>query len=195
MKSLIFATGNPHKVREIATMLEGQYQITPMADIGCTEDIPETADTFEGNALIKARYISTNYKMDCFAEDSGLEVDALHGAPGVYTARYAGLPKDDQKNMELLLRNMSDTMPRSARFQTVIALIIKGKEYLFNGTVEGRIAYQMEGTGGFGYDPIFIPEGYDRSFAQLDPSVKKEISHRAKAVQKLVAFLTGQTDR
>lgn len=190
MKKLVFATSNPNKIREIKQMLDGLYEVVPMADIGCTEDIPETADTFAGNALLKAKYLQEHYKVDCFAEDSGLEIDALNGEPGVYTARYGGLPKDPIRNMTLVLGNMKDVENRSARFRTSIALLIGDEEHLFDGKVEGQIATTMQGDGGFGYDPIFIPEGYNKSFGELPPEIKKAISHRAKAVEQLVTFLS-----
>ncbi len=189
MKRLVFATGNPNKIREVAEMLKGKFEIVPMADIGCKEDIPETADTFVGNALLKANYLKEHYGVDCFSEDSGLEIDALNGEPGVLTARYGGLPQDPIRNMTLVLGNLKDAQNRNARFRTSIALLINGEEHVFDGKVEGSIATKMQGEGGFGYDPIFIPEGYDQTFGQLDASIKKSISHRAKAVAKLVAFL------
>jgi len=189
MKQLVFATGNENKVREAAEILKGKYQIIPMKDIGCMEDIPETSPSLEGNALQKANYLKSNYQVDCFAEDTGLEIDALDGAPGVYTARYAGLPRDAGKNMDLVLKNLEGAENRNARFRTAIALIINNKEHVFEGIVEGKIAFEKSGDGGFGYDPIFIPNGYEKTFAVLSKDIKHQISHRARAMAKLIAFL------
>lgn len=189
MKQLVFATSNVNKIREVAEILNDYYQIIPMKDIGCEEDIPETSDTFEGNALQKARYLKTHYGVDCFSEDTGLEIDALDGAPGVYTARYAGSSRNPENNMALVLKNMDGKADRSARFRTAIALILNGKEHVFEGKVEGKIALQKRGGGGFGYDPIFIPDGYEQTFGELPISVKHQISHRARAVSRLVEFL------
>lgn len=192
MKTLVFATANPHKVREVTELLGDRFRIVSLPDIGCTEDVPETQDTFAGNALQKARYVKAHYGYDCFAEDTGLEVDALDGAPGVYTARYAGPKRDPQANMQLVLEQLADTDHRSARFRTVIALLLAGKEYLFEGVAEGRIAEQARGEGGFGYDPIFIPTDYDQTFAELDSQEKNAISHRGKAVDQLITFLQNR---
>lgn len=189
MKTLVFATANPHKIREVKEILGDRYHIISLVDIGCTEDIPETQDTFAGNALQKARYVKAHYGHDCFAEDTGLEVDALDGAPGVYTARYAGPQRDAQDNMQRVLEQLADTGQRSARFRTVIALLMDGKEYLFEGIAEGSIAEAPRGDQGFGYDPIFIPKDYDQTFAELDSREKNAISHRGKAVDKLTTFL------
>jgi XTP/dITP diphosphohydrolase len=189
MKKIVFATSNKNKIREVAEMLSGRYEVIPMADIGCTEDIPETSETFEGNAILKAKYLKDHYNFDCFAEDSGLEIDALDGAPGVRTARYGGMPQDPIRNMTLVLGNIKGVENRNARFRTAIALLIDDEEHVFEGTVEGRIANKMQGNQGFGYDPIFIPKGYDKTFGELDSSIKKSISHRARAVAKLIAFL------
>lgn len=189
METIVFATANKHKVREVNQLLGDQYQILSLKDIGCEEDIPETQDTIAGNAQQKARYLKAHYGHDCFAEDTGLEIDALDGAPGVYTARYAGPQRDSQANMQLVLEQLADTNLRSARFRTVIALILDGKEYLFEGIAEGTIAEQQSGSEGFGYDPIFIPEGYGQTFAELDSAEKNAISHRGKAVEKLAQFL------
>jgi XTP/dITP diphosphohydrolase len=160
-----------------------------LKEIGCFDDIPETADTLEGNALLKARYVYERFGKDCFADDTGLEVEALNNAPGVYSARYAGTDKDAGANMRKLLDELSDESNRKARFRTVIALIKEGTEYLFEGEVRGTISCEPKGINGFGYDPIFVPENYDKSFAELDLSVKNTISHRANAVKKLVDFL------
>lgn len=189
METIVFATANRHKVREVNELLGDQFKILSLKDIGCEEDIPETQDTIAGNAQQKARYLKAHYGQDCFAEDTGLEIDALDGAPGVYTARYAGPQRDPQDNMQLVLEQLADTGMRSARFRTVIALILEGKEYLFEGIAEGSIAERQSGSEGFGYDPIFIPEGYGQTFAELESSEKNAISHRGKAVEQLAQFL------
>lgn len=194
MKSLIFATGNPHKVREVNAMLGDDFNIKSLRDIGCQEDIPETQPTIEGNALQKARYVVEHYGVDCFSEDTGLEVDALDGAPGVLSARYAGPERDPEANMDLLLRNLAPYENRRARFRTVIALIMNGREHTFEGIVEGHIAPGRRGDGGFGYDPVFIPAGYGRSFAEMDTEEKNAISHRGRAIRKLVEFLQNRQD-
>jgi XTP/dITP diphosphohydrolase len=186
---LIFATNNAHKVQEVSQILEGQFDIKTMREIGCEEDIPETADTLEGNAWLKAHYLKERYGHDCFSEDTGLEVHALDGAPGVHTARYAGDQRDPNDNIALLLRNLEDKSDRSAQFRTIIALILDGKEYTFEGICPGSIATSKSGQGGFGYDPIFIPDGYTQTFAELGDDVKNQISHRAIATNKLRDFL------
>lgn len=186
---LIFATGNPNKVRETGQILKDYMEVISMKDIGATEDIPETMPTLAGCALQKARYLATNYQINCFSEDTGLEVDALDGAPGVITARYAGSAKDANANMALLLKNLGDNPNRGAQFRTIIALILDGEEHLFEGIVRGRIALQKMGTGGFGYDPVFIPDGHDQTFANLPTEIKHGISHRSRALAKLIAFL------
>jgi XTP/dITP diphosphohydrolase len=189
MQTLVLATGNPHKVEEIQEVLAGRFQIKGLKDINCPTDLPETSDTLEGNALQKARYVYEHYQLSCFAEDTGLEIEALGGEPGVYTARYAGPQKDPDDNMSLVLQKLRDKTNRRARFRTVVALIIDGREHTFEGIVNGTIAYQKQGSGGFGYDPIFIPEGYEQTFAQLPSSEKNKISHRGRAVRKLIVFL------
>lgn len=189
MKPLVFATGNANKVAEVKLKLGDAYDFRSLSEIGCTEEIPETSPTLEGNALQKARYVVEHYGVDCFSEDTGLEVDALAGRPGVITARYAGPQRDPVANMQQVLDELSDRDDRTAQFRAVIALCQGGKEHLFEGIVRGRIARTMRGTGGFGYDPIFIPEGYDQTFAELSPEVKKTMSHRSRAVAKLLAFL------
>lgn len=189
---LIFATGNPNKVRETGQILKDYMDVISMKDIGATEDIPETMPTLEGCALQKARYLATNYQVNCFSEDTGLEVDALDGAPGVITARYAGPEKNAAANMALLLKKLGDSSNRGAQFRTIIALILNGEEHLFEGIVRGKISHQKEGTGGFGYDPIFIPEGHDATFANLPAEVKHGISHRSRALAKLVDFLESR---
>lgn len=187
--SLVFATGNRHKIEEVAAMLPPGLQLRGLTDIGCTEDLPETTPTIPGNALQKARYVFDHYGVDCFAEDTGLEVSALDGAPGVHSARYAGVHGDAKANMALLLSHMSGVDDRRARFRTVIALIMDNQEYLFEGIIEGTLATQPMGDGGFGYDPIFIPAGKDVSFAQMGAAEKNAISHRGKATRKLLDFL------
>ena len=186
---MIFVTNNTHKLQEVSAMLDGKMALQSLRDIGCTDDIPETADTLEGNALMKARYIHERYGTDCFADDTGLEVAALNGAPGVYSARYAGPGHDSEANMQKLLTNLEGKSDRRAQFRTVIALIKEGKEYLFEGIVTGTILEEREEGEGFGYDPIFRPDGYEHSFARLGDEVKNRISHRARAVEKLVEFL------
>lgn len=193
MKKLVFATNNPHKLEEIRAILGSKLEILSLADIGCDADIPETAETLEGNALIKAHYVYDNYKLDCFADDTGLEVDALHGLPGVHTARYAYPDRHDpEANMIKLLEALRENNDRNARFRTVIALIEKGKEHLFEGVVEGVIAREKSGTQGFGYDPVFIPEGNIKTFAELGEDIKNTISHHARAVQKLAEYLASR---
>lgn len=189
MHTLVFATNNPHKAREVEQILGSQFQVKTLRDIGCLEEIEETESTLEGNALLKARYVKEKYGFDCFSEDTGLEVEALDGAPGVHTARYAGASRDSDANIALLLANLEGKENRRARFRTSIALIFEGKETLLEGICEGRIATQKSGTGGFGYDPVFIPDGYGQTFAELGEDVKNKISHRAKAMAKLVEVL------
>jgi len=189
MQTLIFASSNPNKIREVREMLDGLYEIKGLHDIGCTEDIPETAETIEGNALLKARYVVEHYGLNCFSEDTGLEVSALNGAPGVHSARYSGEDRDPQANIDLLQKNLAPHDDRSARFKTVIALSLDGVEHLFEGLVNGHIRQEQFGTGGFGYDPVFVPDGYSVSFAEMDKEEKNRISHRGRAVQKLLDFL------
>lgn len=189
MKKIVFATNNPHKLLEIRSMLKGKYEIVSLADIGCFEDIPETMPTLFGNALQKAEYILDKYGVDCFADDTGLEVEALNGEPGVYSARYAGEDKDATANMKKLLGALSGKSNRKAQFRTVIALLLNGEQHIFEGIVEGEIAETIKGEKGFGYDPIFIPEGYNQTFAELGADEKNKISHRGRAVKKLLTFL------
>lgn len=190
MKQLVFATNNKHKLEEIRAILDTKIEILSLADIGCEADIPETADTLEGNALIKARYVYDNYKLDCFADDTGLEVEALNGLPGVHTARYAYPDRHDpEANMVKLLNALKENNNRNARFRTVIALIENGREHLFEGVVEGVIAHEKSGTEGFGYDPVFIPQGQQKTFAELGEDIKNTMSHRARAAHKLVEYL------
>ena len=187
--SLVFATNNKHKLEEISHLLEGNYEIIPLEAIGCHDDIPEDHETLEENALQKARYIKEHYGCDCFADDTGLEIEALNGQPGVYSARYAGPAKDSKANMQKVLDNMQNQANRKACFRTIIALILDGQEYLFEGRVDGEILTEQHGSAGFGYDPIFRPEGFKESFAEMDLDTKNSISHRGRAVSKLVDFL------
>lgn len=189
MKNLVFASHNAHKVKEINQLLDGKYNVQSLAESGFTEEIEETGSTLTENALLKARSIYSKLHCDCFADDTGLEVDALGGRPGVYSARYAGEPKNDRNNILLLLQELQGIKKRTARFKTVIALIIDGKEYLFEGVVEGSISDEMSGDNGFGYDPVFIPAGYNITFAEMSAAQKNDISHRAIAVRKLADFL------
>jgi len=187
---IVFATNNQHKLSEIRSILGDAIEVLSLKDIGCDVDIPETGKTLEENALQKAQYIYGHYHMDCFADDTGLEVDALGGAPGVYSARYAGGEgHDSEANMAKLLHELGDNSNRKARFRTVIALIIDGKVNTFEGIVKGEIIRERRGGEGFGYDPIFQPEGYDKTFAELGMDIKNHISHRARAVHKLAEFL------
>ena len=189
---IVFATNNKHKLEEIKDILGKDFEIVSLTEIGCHEDIPETGLTLEENARQKSTYIVEHYNHDCFADDTGLEVDALNGEPGVHSARYAeGTDHDSEANMRKLLSKMSNVKDRTARFRTVISLIINGVEHQFEGRVEGRIATEKHGKEGFGYDPIFIPEGYDKSFAELGEEVKNQISHRARAVKKLAEYLSS----
>ncbi len=186
---LYFATNNIHKLKEVQEVVGDSFQIESMRSLGINEDIPEDQQTLEGNALQKARFLYDRTGESCFADDTGLEVDALNGAPGVYSARYAGEAKNSLDNMAQLLKNMSGIQNRKARFRTVIALILDGKEYLFEGIVNGTIAEEPRGTAGFGYDPLFVPDGYSTTFAEMDSEAKNAISHRGRAVEKLAAFL------
>ena len=189
-RKLVFATNNAHKLEEVAAILGNQVELLSLNDIGCQTDIPETAETLEGNALLKSSYIYKNYHLDCFADDTGLEVETLNGAPGVYSARYAGGEGHDaQANMLKLLHELDGKENRKAQFRTAISLILDGKEYLFEGVIKGEIIKEKRGDSGFGYDPVFMPEGYDRTFAELGNDIKNQISHRALAVQKLCEFL------
>jgi XTP/dITP diphosphohydrolase len=191
---LVFATNNKHKLQEVRDIVGDRVEVLSLADINCYDDIPETADTLQGNALIKARYIYAKYGFDCFADDTGLEVEALGGAPGVYSARYAGEECDSEANMQKLLQNLTGETNRNAQFRTVIALIIRGEEKLFNGIVKGTIATEKKGDSGFGYDPIFIPEGHSESFAQMSSEMKNSMSHRFRATQQLGDYLKENYD-
>jgi XTP/dITP diphosphohydrolase len=186
---IVFASNNKNKILEIQSMLPESIQIVSLESIGCLEEIPETSETIEGNAILKANYVTQNYGFDCFADDTGLEVEALNGEPGVYSARYAGEQRNADDNMNKLLNELADKTNRTAQFKTVIALNVKGKQYLFEGIASGEIINEKVGLGGFGYDPIFKPTNYDETFAQLSLEVKNEISHRGKATKSLLDFL------
>ena len=186
---IVFASNNKNKIQEIQSMLPDTIQIVSLESIGCFEEIPETSDTIEGNAILKANYITQKYGFDCFADDTGLEVEALNGEPGVYSARYAGEQRNAYDNMNKLLEELLDKPNRNAQFKTVIALNLKEKQYLFEGIASGEITLEKKGTGGFGYDPIFKPTNYDETFAELSLAVKNEISHRGKATKALLDFL------
>ena len=190
MKDIVFATNNAHKLKEVRAILDKKFSIKSLDDIGCSTDIPETGHTFQDNASQKSHFILANYGIDSFADDSGLMVEALNNDPGVYSARYSG-SRDMKANMSLLLANLKDQQNRKACFVTVISLLLEGKEYFFEGRIDGHIGTEPKGEGGFGYDPLFIPQGYDKTFAELDASEKNKISHRAIAVGKLLAFLLG----
>lgn len=189
---LVFASNNKNKIKEIKNQLPDTIEILSLEDIGCMIDIPETADTIEGNALLKANYIKRHYGYDCFADDSGLEVDVLNGAPGVYSARYAGEEKNDDANIDKLLTTLTGEDNRKANFKTVITLHFQGETYNFTGIVNGNILEKRQGQQGFGYDPIFIADGMDKSFAEIDIDQKNAISHRGKAVRQLVDFLLSK---
>lgn len=189
MKELVLATNNPHKVEEIRNILGSSLSIKTLNELGFFEDIPEDSPTLQGNASQKSHFLFDKFGCNCFADDTGLEVEALDGAPGIYSARYAGEAKDPEANMRKLLKELEGKESRKARFRTVISLIWEGQEYFFEGIVEGVILTEKRGEEGFGYDPIFQPDGYDRSFAQLAMQEKNEISHRGRAVQKLLQFL------
>lgn len=191
---LVFATNNKHKLQEVRDIVGDRVEVLSLADIDCHDDIPETADTLQGNALIKARHIYEKYGLDCFADDTGLEVEAIDGAPGVYSARYAGEDCDSEANMRKLLENLTGKTNRNAQFRTVIALIINGEEMLFNGIVKGTIATEKKGDSGFGYDPVFVPEGYSESFAQMSGEMKNSMSHRFRATRQLADFLKENYD-
>jgi XTP/dITP diphosphohydrolase len=186
---IVFATNNANKILEIQNMLPESIEIISLESIGCHEDIPETADTIEENAIMKANYVTQKYGYDCFADDTGLEVDALNGEPGVYSARYAGEHRSAEDNMTKLLLNLKDKNNRKAQFKTVITLNLKGKQYLFTGIARGEITLERTGNQGFGYDPIFRPENYQETFAQLPLETKNKISHRGMATQELIRFL------
>ncbi|MGM9477861.1 RdgB/HAM1 family non-canonical purine NTP pyrophosphatase [Pedobacter sp. GSP4] len=190
MKKLVFATNNQHKTDEIRLALEGKYDVLNLEDIGCFVDIPETADTFEGNASLKSAYVVEHFNLDCFADDSGLEVEALDNEPGVYSARYSG-SRDSLENIQLVLKKLEGKQNRRARFKTVISLMKNGERHIFEGIIEGTIRERLSGLKGFGYDPIFQPDGYDITFAEMDMAKKNQISHRAIALKKMLGFLKG----
>ncbi len=189
MHQLVFATNNAHKLRELGEILKGEFTLFSLNDISCTDDIPETGDTLEANASQKSRYIWDRYQLDCFSDDTGLEIAALNNEPGVHSARYAGEGKNSEDNIEKVLSKLSGENNRKACFRCVISLIIRGNEYLFEGQVDGEILPERKGVSGFGYDPIFLPDGYTQSFAEMNADLKNSISHRGRAVQKLVRFL------
>lgn len=189
MNEIFVATQNPHKIKEIQDLLVGKVNLKSIFTLGQLDELEETGTTLTENALQKARFIQQKFKVNCFADDSGLEVEALHNAPGVYSARYAGEQKNADDNMNLLLKNLEDKSNRNAQFKTVIALMLNGQEYIFEGSIQGKIINEKRGANGFGYDPIFVPNGYDLTFAELDSFVKNKISHRAIAVNKLADFL------
>lgn len=186
---LVFATNNKNKLAEIRKLLDGKHDIVSLEDIGCHDDIPEDHDTLQGNALQKARYVKEHYGYDCFADDTGLEVEALENRPGVYSARFAGPAKNADDNMKKVLTEMQGANNRKAQFRTVIALILNQNEYLFEGSVSGEILQEKQGGTGFGYDPIFRPDGYEESFAEMEMDLKNRISHRGRAIEKLCEFL------
>jgi XTP/dITP diphosphohydrolase len=187
---LVFASNNKNKIKEIQLLVPNSIQILSLDDIGCLDEIPETADTIEGNAILKANYVTEKFGYNCFADDSGLEINSLNGAPGVFSARYAGEPKDDNKNIEKVLENLKNTTNRKANFKTVICLNLNGEKHLFTGIINGTISKEKIGTNGFGYDPIFVADGYEKTFAELSMEEKSSISHRGIAVRKLIDFLS-----
>nr|WP_294777472.1 non-canonical purine NTP diphosphatase [uncultured Flavobacterium sp.] len=189
---LVFASNNKNKIKEIQLLLPETIQVLSLEDIGCFDDIPETADTIEGNAILKANYVTEKFGYACFADDTGLEVEALNGEPGVYSARYAGEPKNDNDNMDKLLVNLKTETNRKANFKTVICLNLNGEQHLFTGIINGKIIEAKIGTNGFGYDPIFVADGYTKTFAELSIEEKSAISHRGLAVKQLVAFLSDE---
>lgn len=187
---LVFATHNQNKFKEVQILMPPHVELLSLTDIGCEDDIPETADTIEGNAILKTEYVHTNYGLNCFSDDTGLEVKALHGAPGVYSARYAGEAKNSDANIQKLLQEMKEKIDRSARFKTAIALHLEGHQNLFLGICEGTIIEELRGEKGFGYDPIFQPTGYDQTFAEMSLTQKSEIGHRGKAMKELLEYLS-----
>lgn len=189
---ICFATNNSKKIEEVKAALGSEYEVVSLQEIGCFEELPETGDTLDHNAFQKARFVKDQFGVDCFADDTGLEVDSLNGAPGVYSGRFAGEPRSDERNISLLLEKMKGEGKRTARFRTVIALILDGNEYSFEGIAGGEILDEKVGLGGFGYDPVFLPAGFDRTFAELTMAEKNEISHRGKAVKALISFLNNR---
>jgi len=189
MIELVFATNNQHKLSELSKIIGEKFHLLSLKDINCLDDIPETADTLDGNAALKAHFIWEKYQMNCFADDTGLEIDALNGQPGVYSARYAGEEQNSEANLTKVLEEMTGIKNRKARFRTVICLILDGKEHYFEGIVNGSLRSERQGKDGFGYDPIFVPDGYNKTFAEMDMAVKNKISHRGLATEKLLNFL------
>lgn len=189
--TLVFATNNLNKLKEVQALMPEHIQLLSLAEIGCTEDIPETQDTIEGNAIQKAEYLKTHYGYDCFADDTGLEVEALNNAPGVYSARYAGPQRNSEDNMDKLLTNLKDKNNRDAHFKTVIALHLNGELKTFTGICKGEIAQEKSGNQGFGYDPIFKAKGYAETFAEISLEEKNKIGHRGKAIQQLISYLNS----
>lgn len=192
---ICFATNNIKKIEEVKAALGPDFELVSLQQIGCLEELPETGDTLDHNAFQKARFVKEHYGVDCFADDTGLEVDALNGAPGVYSGRFAGEPRSDERNISLLLEKMEGKTNRDARFRTVIALLWEGEEFSFEGIAKGEILNEKTGQGGFGYDPVFKPEGFDKTFAELALAEKNAISHRGQAVKALVAFLHDRKSR
>lgn len=190
IKELVFATNNKHKTEEVEKLLSGKYKVLNLSEIGCFTDIPETGSSFAQNALLKCTYVAAHYQFDCFADDSGLEIEALNNEPGIYSARYSG-HRDDLENLNLVLKKMEGISNRRANFKTVIALVQDGQQHLFEGVIYGNIRHVASGAQGFGYDPIFEPEGYNVTFAEMSMAEKNQISHRALAMNKLMAFLKG----
>jgi XTP/dITP diphosphohydrolase len=188
---IVFATHNDHKLQEVQKLLSTRVQLITLNDINCNEELPENGNTLQANALEKARYVFKHYQANCFADDTGLEIEALEGRPGVYSARYAGEEKSAEKNMNKVLLELKESTNRKARFKTVIALILNNHEYLFEGTVEGMILTHAQGSDGFGYDPLFMPSSYTKTFAQMNTEEKNTISHRGIAITKLAAFLNA----
>lgn len=189
---IVFASNNKNKIKEIKNQLPSEIELVSLEDIGCFEDIPETADTIEGNAILKANYVTERYNLPCFADDTGLEIEALNNEPGVYSARYAGEQKDSNDNINKVLEKLTNIENRSAHFKTVIALNLNNEQYLFTGIVNGTIGTEKVGTDGFGYDPIFTPENHSITFAEMNINQKNEISHRGRAVKQLIDFLNKQ---
>jgi len=187
---IVFATNNQHKLKELQQILSMKFELLSLDDMKCFEEIPETSSTIEGNSMQKAEYVYNKFKMDCFADDTGLEIEALDGRPGVNSARYAGDERDMDKNIEKVFSELENANNRNARFKTVISLFLNGKKHQFEGIVNGKIIKDKKGQSGFGYDPVFVPNGYDITFAEMDAELKNKISHRGIAVQKLLRFLT-----
>ncbi len=191
---ICFATNNQHKIDEVQAMLPPEVELVSLKEIGCEEELPEEQDTLQGNARQKAMYVWDNYHVSCFADDTGLEIPALNNEPGVYSARYAGPQRNSEDNMQLVLDKLKNGLGRQARFRTVICLVLNGEVHEFEGAAEGKITHSRAGQGGFGYDPIFVPEGYDKTFAELSKEEKNSISHRGRATKKLVEFLREKAE-